>query len=86
MRFIASFEKVALIGPLADLANLGIPSAAGYVAGRASGAAEAASGKKLDEPGAVGKAVKWLLIPGYTGWRYGRAHGHAAATKEKDKK
>ena len=35
--FDDELEKIAIIGPLVDVANLGIPSAIGYVAGKDKG-------------------------------------------------
>lgn len=66
--------KTALVGPLADFVNFGLPSVAGYFTGKAE-ARESGETEERDPPSKAGKAAKWLLIPGYTGYRYGKAEG-----------
>jgi hypothetical protein len=83
MSFFKGFEKTALVGPLTDLANLGIPSAIGYHIGRGHGKEEGE--KEVNPPSTLNKTVKALLIPGYMGYRIGKHHGHEMAKKEKKK-
>jgi hypothetical protein len=85
MKFSSGLEKIALIGPVAEAAGLGIPSAIGYHVGRAAGFREGK--EESDKPGATRNILGALLVPGYVGYRMGKRHGHAAAAaKEKEKK
>ena len=62
--------KTAFVGPLADLGNLGIPSGIGYAMGR--------SDRPEDEEEARDQSKRpynvpaGLLIPGYTGYHFGK--------------
>lgn len=78
-------EKTAIIGPVADLGNVGIPSAIGYAAGSRS---KIYSKEQAEEQA----KAKWsdnllaaLLVPGYTGYHHGKkskARKYLAASKQ----
>lgn len=99
LRKKSELSKEALIGPAFELGNLGIPSAIGYLAGRAKEkndtltmsdiAGSEDEFRKLlldrlrqDKPSALGRASKFMLIPGYTGYRFGKGSGRASALNQ----
>lgn len=73
----ASVEKEAIIGPLADISNLGIPSAVGYALGREEGRSMARSGEPMDERSMAAA----LLVPGALGFRAGKKSAYKSQKK-----
>lgn len=64
-------EKIAVIGPLVDVGNLGIPSGVGYAMGNSHKFLDEEEAQDyLDDGPSIGGA---LLVPGYTGYRMGKA-------------
>lgn len=67
-----SLNKEAILGPAADISALGLPSALGAMIGHNYAPI---SDKELEqemaysEDPSIGKALKYALIPGYTGYR-----------------
>lgn len=64
--------KSAIIGPLADIGNLGIPSLVGASIGHNYHPAdkeEYQDEMKSYDKASLAKALKYLMIPGYTGYR-----------------
>jgi hypothetical protein len=67
---LAEAEKTALVGPLLELGNLGIPSGIGYAVGaNKTPVSKDEARRQLDSGYSVGKG---LLVPGYTGYRAGK--------------
>jgi len=82
-------EKKAFLGPSIDLGMAGIPSGIGYALGHNRGKNKALNGEDISEPSLLGKSLKFLLMPGYTGYRFGKASGKAKAEdmeRKRDKK
>lgn len=71
--------KEAMVGPILDIGNLGIPSAIGYALGRGEGMEMARSKVPMD-PQSLAAA---LLLPGALGYRYGKASGYRDARDAK---
>lgn len=72
--------KEALIGPMLELNMLGLPSALGYLGGYAGMGPRKdhtqMSDEELQEERKRGySALKGLVIPGYSGYHYGRRAG-----------
>lgn len=64
-------EKIAVIGPLVDVGNLGIPSGVGYAMGNSHKFLDEEEAQDyLDDGPSIGGA---LLVPGYTGYRMGKS-------------
>jgi hypothetical protein len=67
-----AYSKQAMFGPITDLSMMGLPSAAGAVIGHNY---SPISNKELEEEVAysdnpsISKALKYMLLPGYTGYR-----------------
>lgn len=76
-------EKTAIIGPLADLLGLGIPSLVRHSTGHKDGQKAFNEGKKLEgnEGGGIGKL---LLVPGQLGYSMGFPRGHGEAYLDKN--
>ena len=72
------FEKKALIGPLTDLGLMGVPSVGAYGGGVSVGA----KGENPDKDSTIKTLLKYLLIPGYTGYRLGKEKGYELYQKE----
>lgn len=85
----SSVEKTAIIGPTVELLGLGVPSAAGYVAGRNEGRAMA-KGDIQPRNTLASDTAKFLLMPGATGYMIGKRSGYREAKglthKKKEKK
>lgn len=75
MNFSKGFVKTAIIGPVIDIGNLGIPSLVGYSLGKSEALASRDKTEK-NAPSSASKAIKYLMVPGYTGYRRGIAAGH----------
>jgi hypothetical protein len=73
--FWDGFEKRALIGPVVSAATFGIPELIGYQAGKLEGINTPKEHRKDTTSGIVGKAVKWSVIPGATGYYFGKLKG-----------
>lgn len=78
----ARFQKTALVGPVLDIANLGIPSAVGYAIGHGKGQRDVEN----DVPEDKASLLAGAMIPGYIGYRYGKGEGREQATAKKNKK
>lgn len=79
-------QKEAIIGPLADLMTLGIPSIVRHGTGHSDGQKAFNEGKKLE--GNEGRSLgKLLLVPGQLGYSMGfpKGHGEAYLDKHHDK-
>lgn len=77
-------EKTAIVGPLMDVGNFGIPSAIGYAVGKGEGREMAQAGEKMDKQSILGA----LMVPGALGYRYGKKRGYRQsqiAAKNKSK-
>jgi hypothetical protein len=68
---IEILEKQAIIGPMYDIGNLGVPSAIGALIGRYNDMDEDEAEEVHRTPYGLGKG---LLIPGYTGYHIGRKY------------
>lgn len=68
----AGITKEAIIGPLADLNGLGVPSLVGYHLGKSQGSAMARAGDPMDERSMAAA----MLVPGALGYRYGKTTGY----------
>jgi hypothetical protein len=67
---LAEAEKTALVGPLVEALNLGIPSGIGYAVGSGkTPVSKDEARRQLDSGYSIGKG---LLVPGYTGYRAGK--------------
>lgn len=67
---LAEAEKTAVVGPLLEAVNLGIPSGIGYAIGANKTPVNRDEARRqLDSGYSVGKG---LLVPGYTGYRAGK--------------
>jgi hypothetical protein len=81
-----AMEKEALVGPLLEAANLGLPSGLGYMVGadmRPPG--EEAAKRRLKDRYSI---TKGLFVPGYTGYRAGKreaAREYLADSKSRKK-
>ena len=71
--------KTAIVGPLTDLVNLGIPSMIGYHMGKNEGRLMAANKEPMDDRSIAAA----LLVPGALGYRYGKEKGYAAGKGNK---
>jgi hypothetical protein len=69
--------KQAVIGPVIDLANLGVPSAIGYSMGHNIGT----KGDDPKDASTLIKALNYLFIPGATGYYAGKRRGYALSEK-----
>lgn len=65
-------EKQAVIGPMVDIGNLGIPSAIGYHLGKKEGRERARHGEGMGS----GSTAAKLLVPGAIGYRMGVKKGY----------
>ncbi len=70
--------KVAVIGPLIDAGNLGIPSGIGYAMGNEAGRSKAREGKRLGSRNVPAA----LLVPGALGYRAGKTRGYRKEKRE----
>lgn len=64
-------EKIAVIGPLVDVSNLGIPSGIGYAMGSGHDFLDEDEAQDYIDDGA--SVAGTLLMPGYIGYRAGKA-------------
>lgn len=78
---IANLRKEAILGPLADASNLGMPSGVGYVLGRQEGREMAEAGVPMDKRNLAAA----LLVPGALGFRYGKTTGYELSKRSKKK-
>lgn len=64
-------EKIAVVGPLVDVANLGIPSGIGYAMGSGHDFIDEDDAQDyLDDGSSIAGT---MLMPGYIGYRHGKA-------------
>lgn len=81
---LAGHNKTAFIGPGIDMANLGIPSGVGYAIGR-----QEHFGSKADAEADLKdryNPVAGLLIPGHTGYHFGRRSAARSALRNFEEK
>lgn len=80
--FWKGFEKAAYIGPAVSVGALGLPEVVGYQLGKTEGLTVPKDKRKDTTSGTIGKAVKWLLIPGATGYYFGKKKGQKIADND----
>ena len=72
-------EKIAVVGPMLDVGMLGLPSAAGYVVGKDSGATAAAAGREHPGSRSGTDMAALALVPGSIGYQIGYRKGFEEA-------
>jgi hypothetical protein len=90
---ISQLVKTSFYGPMAEMLTLGAPSGLGYLMGKHENLGDATSVTEEQDyynRKSLGKALKYLMLPGYTGYRIGKRKNldtylRAAENAEKDK-